>query len=112
MDINNYLDSTYLKTAEQAGLDFEENKKIVTAFIDEAIMNRFKLVMIRPDHVALAKEMIVQARSKLTIGTVIGFPEGTSSLADKLTEAQKAVDDGADDLDFVCNYRAFIDGDL
>jgi deoxyribose-phosphate aldolase len=43
---------------------------------------------------------------------VIGFPEGTSSLADKLTEAQKAVDDGADDLDFVCNYRAFIDGDL
>ncbi|WP_396177948.1 deoxyribose-phosphate aldolase [Flavobacterium sp.] len=112
MDINNYLDSTYLKTAEQAGLDFEENKKIVTAFIDEAITNRFKLVMIRPDHVALAKEMIVQARSKLTIGTVIGFPEGTSSLADKLTEAQKAVDDGADDLDFVCNYRAFIDGDL
>jgi deoxyribose-phosphate aldolase len=112
MDINNYLDSTYLKTAEQAGLDFEENKEIVTAFIDEAITNRFKLVMIRPDHVALAKEMIVQARSKLTIGTVIGFPEGTSSLADKLTEAQKAVDDGADDLDFVCNYRAFIDGDL
>jgi deoxyribose-phosphate aldolase len=56
--------------------------------------------------------MIVQARSKLAIGTVIGFPEGTSSLADKLTEAQKAVDDGADDLDFVCNYRAFIDGDL
>jgi deoxyribose-phosphate aldolase len=112
MDINNYLDSTYLKTAEQAGLDFEENKKIVTAFIDEAITNRFKLVMIRPDHVALAKQMIVQARSKLTIGTVIGFPEGTSSLADKLTEAQKAIDDGADDLDFVCNYRAFIDGDL
>lgn len=112
MDINNYLDSTYLKTAEQVGLDFEENKKIVTAFIDEAIMNRFKLVMIRPDHVALAKQMIVQARSKLTIGTVIGFPEGTSSLADKLTEAQKAIDDGADDLDFVCNYRAFIDGDL
>jgi deoxyribose-phosphate aldolase len=112
MDINNYLDSTYLKTAEQAGLDFEENKEIVTAFIDEAITNRFKLVMIRPDHVALAKEMIVQARSKLAIGTVIGFPEGTSSLADKLTEAQKAVDDGADDLDFVCNYRAFIDGDL
>jgi deoxyribose-phosphate aldolase len=112
MDINNYLDSTYLKTAEQVGLDFEENKKIVTAFIDEAITNRFKLVMIRPDHVALAKQMIVQARSKLTIGTVIGFPEGTSSLADKLTEAQKAIDDGADDLDFVCNYRAFIDGDL
>jgi deoxyribose-phosphate aldolase len=112
MDINNYLDSTYLKTAEQAGLDFEENKEIVTAFIDEAITNRFKLVMIRPDHVALAKQMIVQARSKLTIGTVIGFPEGTSSLADKLTEAQKAIDDGADDLDFVCNYRAFIDGDL
>src|SRR5690606_6756513 len=29
----------------------------------------------------------------------------------KLREAMQAVDNGADELDFVCNYRAFIDGD-
>lgn len=112
MDIKNFLDSTYLKTAEQAGLSVAENTKIVTSYIQEAIDQRFKLIMIRPDQVQLAKEMIVNARSKVTIGTVISFPEGTNSLEEKLAEAQLAIDNGADDLDFVCNYNAFIKGDL
>lgn len=112
MDIKNYLDSTYLKTPEQAGLSVAKNTEIVTSFIQEAIDHHFKLIMIRPDQVRLAKEMIVKARSKVTIGTVISFPEGINSLEEKLAEAQEAIDNGADDLDFVCNYQAFIDGDL
>ena len=112
MDIKNYLDSTYLKTAQQAGLSEQKNTEKVTSFIQEAIDHQFKLVMIRPDQVSLAKEMIVKARSKVTIGTVISFPEGLNSLEEKLAEAQEAIDNGADDLDFVCNYQAFIDGDL
>lgn len=112
MDIKNYLDSTYLKTAEQAGLSADANTEIVTSFIQEAIDQRFKLIMIRPDHVRLAKEMIVKARSKVTIGTVISFPEGLNTLEEKLAEAEEAIENGADDLDFVCNYQAFIDGDL
>lgn len=112
MDIKNYLDSTYLKTPEQAGLGTAENTQKVREFIQEAIDHQFKLIMIRPDQVALAKEMIIESRSKVTIGTVISFPEGTSSLEEKLAEAQQAIDNGADDLDFVCNYRAFIEGDV
>lgn len=112
MDIKNYLDSTYLKTAEQAGLSVAENKKIVASFIQEAIDQRFKLIMIRPDQVQLAKEMVLNSNSKLTIGTVISFPEGINTLEEKLAEAQEAIKNGADDLDFVCNYRAFINGDL
>lgn len=112
MEIKNYLDSTYLKTAEQAGLTSEENTKVVVSFIQEAIDQRFKLIMIRPDHVRLANEMIRNASSKVTIGTVISFPDGVHSLEAKLAEAQKAIADGADDLDFVCNYHAFIEGDL
>lgn len=111
MDIKNYLDSTYLKTPEQAGISSAENTKIVSTFIQEAIDMEFKLIMIRPDHVALAKKMISEANSALTIGTVIGFPEGTATLTEKLAEAEKAINDGTDDLDFVCNYQAFIEGD-
>jgi deoxyribose-phosphate aldolase len=44
-----------------------------------AIDENFKLIMIRPDHVALAKQMIVKSNSGLQIGTVIDFPEGKSS---------------------------------
>jgi len=79
MNIRDYLDSTYLKTAEQAGISEKENTTIVRTSIQEAIEERFKLIMIRPDKVALAKEMILKAKSNLDIGTVIDFPKGTSS---------------------------------
>jgi len=112
MNIKNYLDATYLKTPEQAGHSVEENTKVVQGFIQEAIDEGFKLVMIRPDRVAMAKKMISEAHSKVTIGTVIGFHEGTYSLEEKLAEARKAIEEGADDLDFVCNYQAFKRGEI
>jgi deoxyribose-phosphate aldolase len=111
-NIKHYLDSTYLKTPEQAGLSEMENIKIVEYFVKEAIFEEFKLIMIRPNMVKLAKKMITDAHSKVTIGTVIGFHEGTNSITSKLDEAQKAIEDGADDLDFVCNYDAFKRGDI
>ena len=107
MNVKKYLDSTYLKTAEQGGLDETGNVKIVKGFIQEAIDEDFKLIMIRPNMVLLASQMVSDAGSNLQIGTVIDFPEGRSVIADKLVEAEKAIQDGADDLDFVCNYEAF-----
>lgn len=80
MDIKQYLDSTYLKTAEQANLSEEKNTEVVKNCIQEAIDNNFKLIMIRPDKVVLAKEMIQKSNSKVTIGTVIDFPEGDGAL--------------------------------
>lgn len=112
MNIKQYLDSTYLKTANQAGISEEHNQNIAIEFIHEAIEEGFKLIMIRPEYVSLAKKIITDANSKLTIGTVISFPEGTNSTEDKLTEAMKAIENGADDLDFVCNYEAFKNGEI
>ncbi len=112
MDIRKYLDSTYLKTAEQAGISEEENRKIVEKTIREAIDEGFYLVMIRPEYVKLAKKLIDEAGSNVKIGTVIGFPEGTQHWLAKLEEAKKAIADGADELDFVVNYEAFKNGDI
>ncbi|MGO4904600.1 deoxyribose-phosphate aldolase [Flavobacterium sp. W20_MBD1_R3] len=112
MDIKQYLDSTYLKTAVQAGLSKSENTVVARGFIQEAIEERFKLIMIRPNMVSLAKKMIVEAKSNLQIGTVIDFPEGKSSIDQKLIEAAQAIENGADDLDFVCNYEAFKNNEI
>lgn len=112
MDIKQYLDSTYLKTAEQAGISEAENLEVVRATIEEAIAEQFKLVMIRPEMVTMAKEMIVAANSKVCIGTVIDFPEGKRSLEKKLAEAEQAIIDGADDLDFVLDYEGFKAGNV
>lgn len=110
MDIKQYLDSTYLKTHDQAELTLEENKTIVESFVNEAVKEKFKLIMIRPDMVSFAKQIISQAKSKVLVGTVIGFPEGNATIDEKLKEATQAIDDGADDLDFVCNYDEFKSG--
>ena len=107
MDVRTYLDSTYLKTNQQANLSEAENVLVAKSFIEEAIREHFKLIMIRPDRVALAKKMIQEAHSNLLIGTVIDFPNGQSDLATKLAEAEQAIANGADYLDFVCNYEAF-----
>ena len=112
MNIRPYLDSTYLKTAEQSGLSETENTALAQQFVAEAIAEKFKLVMVRPDQVAQAKKSILAANATVLVGTVIDFPDGTSPIEDKLDQAQKAIEDGADDLDFVCNYRAFQNGEI
>ncbi len=110
MNIRQFLDSTYLKTAQQASISENENKEVNIIKIQETIDFGFKLIMIRPEIVSIAKKMILDSNSKVAIGTVIDFPLGQKSLENKLSEAQKAIDDGADDLDFVVNYEAFKDG--
>ena len=110
MEINKHLDSTYLKTAEQAGISEAETVAKVKALVSECITNDFVLAMIRPEYVSLAQKMIQDAGAKVLVGTVIGFHEGTASTEAKLAEAQQAIADGADELDFVVNYKAFQEG--
>ncbi|WP_338377688.1 deoxyribose-phosphate aldolase [uncultured Flavobacterium sp.] len=112
MNIKQFLDSTYLKTAQQATVSKNENIEINKNSIQEAIDFGFKLIMIRPEVVFMAKKMISDANSKVTIGTVIDFPLGQKTLEYKLNEAQNAIDDGADDLDFVVNYEAYKEGKI
>ena len=112
MNINQYLDSTYLKTAEQAGISEIETENKVKELVKEAIENNFKLAMIRPEFVAMARKMVKEGKSDTLIGTVIGFHEGTYETAQKLAEAQQAIDDGIDELDYVLNYEAFKEGKI
>lgn len=112
MEINQYLDSTYLKTPEQSGLTEEQTFDKVRALTDEAITYHFKEVMIRPNFVKLIKDYITSQHSNVLVGTVIGFHEGTYSLEEKLEEAEQAILDGVDELDYVINYEAYKKGDL
>ena len=112
MKINQFLDATYLKTATQANSSEEENQEKVINLINEAVLYNYKLVMIRAKYISLAKKMLSESKADFLIGTVIDFPEGTSSTEIKLEEAQKAIDLGADELDFVINYAAFKEGEI
>lgn len=112
MELARYLDTTYLKLPGMQGVSEAGVKSKVVNLIQEAILFKFKLVMIRPVYVALARQLIDEVNSEVLVGTVIGFHEGTCPLASKLEEAQKAIDEGVNELDFVLNYTAFKDGNI
>lgn len=110
MKLADYIDSTYLKTSKQSGLSDSETLQKVHQLTNEAIENEFFAVMIRPDYVRSVRMLIDQKQATVKLGTVIDFPEGNNSLMVKLSEAQKAIADGADELDFVIDYTAFQKG--
>ena len=109
--INNYLDSTYLTTSEDAGISESKTMEIVISRIHEAINLEFACIMIRPEFVSVAKKLIARSHSNLKIGTVIDFPLGESRTEQKVLEASNAIKNGAHDIDFVCDYNAFKRGD-
>ena len=57
-------------------------------------------VCVRPCDVAFAR---TELSSGVEVGTVIGFPHGTTSTAAKVAEATHALSDGAAELDMVLN---------
>lgn len=72
----------------------------IKALCDDGLKYGVASVCIPPCYVKLAKEY---TNGKLPICTVIGFPNGYSSTDVKIFEAQKAVADGADEIDMVIN---------
>ena len=107
VNIADYLDSTYLKTSAEEGVSEIETKEIVFNAIKEAIDAKFACIMIRSEFIAIAKELIVKSKSKLKIGTVVDFPFGNSTTEQKIIEAKSAIESGAYDIDYVCDYNAF-----
>jgi deoxyribose-phosphate aldolase len=66
-------------------------------------------VCIKPYAVGLAARLL--RGSKVAVGTTIGFPHGGHATAVKVFEAQKAMDDGATELDMVINIGQAIGGE-
>ena len=106
-EVGQYMDSTYLQTAEQANISDEESDVRVFNTIQDAIDHNIKLVMLRPEYVKAARQFIDDKAANVLIGTVIGFPHGDVWYGKKFDEAMEAIKNGVDELDYVVNYKAF-----
>jgi len=65
-------------------------------------------VCVKPADVRLAAQLL--RGSDVAVGTVIGFPHGSSTTAIKTAEAQDAISNGAVELDMVINIGALRSG--
>ncbi len=66
-------------------------------------------VCIKPYGVRLAAEIL--KGSTVAVGTTVGFPHGGHLTAVKVHEAERAMDDGARELDMVVNVGKVLSGD-
>ncbi len=64
-------------------------------------------ICVYPEWVALVKELLGDA--PIRVATVINFPSGRSSVVDLRDTLLLALNDGADELDVVIDYHAYLD---
>ena len=74
---------------------------------DQAIKYNCASVCIPPCHIPGAKRYV---GDRLTLCTVIGFPNGYMTSAAKAFEAKDAIENGADEIDMVINVSMVKDG--
>ncbi|MEY8522843.1 deoxyribose-phosphate aldolase [Lachnospiraceae bacterium 38-10] len=87
------IDHTFLK-AYAAHADFDR-------LCREAAQHRFAMVAINSSPVAYCKKLL--AGTGVHVGAAISFPLGQTALETKLFETKKAIEDGADEIDYVLN---------
>jgi deoxyribose-phosphate aldolase len=99
-DLASYIDHTLLKSdATSAGVE---------KLCQEAVKYNFCSVCVNSSRVSLAAGLLKGSRVKVC--SVIGFPLGAMSSEAKRFEAEKALSDGASEIDMVLNIGALKDG--
>lgn len=93
MDISKYIDYTLLESTAT------EHDIIDLCY--DAKQNNFYSICINSCYVKLAHELL--AETDIKICSTIGYPLGSNASASKVYEAQKAIEDGAEEIDMVIN---------
>ena len=96
-----YTEHEIAATIDHAILKPDLTRDEVNAELDIAREWGVFSVCVRPSDIAYAVNYL--QGSSVAVGTVIGFPHGTTSTAAKVAEAQQALEDGATELDMVLN---------
>lgn len=100
MNIANFIDHTNLSPLAVSA-DIKQ-------MCEEALKYNFKAVCVAPYHVKTVADML--SETKVNIATVVGFPFGYATIAPKVEEIRRAIDDGAYEMDVVANLAAIKEG--
>jgi len=101
-EMSKRIDHTLLKP--------EASKSSFDRLCRETVQYGFKAVCVNSAWVALVMQKV--CGSAVAVCAVVGFPLGATHRAAKAFEAEKAIEDGATELDMVLNIGALKGGDL
>jgi deoxyribose-phosphate aldolase len=98
-DIAKYIDHTVLNP--------QTTSADITKLCQEAAENKFFAVCVNPHWVRQAVKEL--ASTDVAVATVIGFPLGANLTDIKIAETQRAISEGAEEIDMVINIGALKD---
>ena len=101
MNLAACLDSTNLRP--------EATKNDIQSLCNEAVRYKLAAVCLHPYRISEARVLLAGSGVKLC--TVIGFPLGAEGMESKVFNAQRALENGAEELDMVINLGAVKDQD-
>ena len=93
---------------DHTNLKATATREDIRRLCDEAKKYHFASVMVNSAFTALCSELM--KGTGVLVGTVAGFPLGQMSTAAKVYEAETAIADGADEIDYVVNVSDVKDG--
>ena len=106
--VDNLTERQVAKAIDHSLLRPELDDAFVEAGCRLAVEYDVASVCVRPVDVRRAAAIL--AGSDVKVGTVIGFPHGSSTTATKVFEAERALEDGATELDMVIDIGALKSG--
>lgn len=95
-DLARYIDHTLLTP--------QATREQISKLCQEAAEHKFYAVCVNPCHVRQAVKEL--SATKVCVATVIGFPLGANLPDIKIAETQRAVSEGAEEIDMVINVGA------
>ena len=102
MTIATMIDHTLLKA--------DATNEQIEILCQEAVKYEFATVCVNPHYVSRSAKLLTN--SKVKVCTVIGFPLGANKTLVKLFEMNQAVQDGAEEIDYVVNISDVKNGDF
>lgn len=102
IEIAKYIDHTLLSP--------QATRAQITKLCQEAAENNFFAVCVNPCHVRQAVKEL--SSTKVAVATVIGFPLGANLTDIKIAETQRAISEGAEEIDMVINVGMLKSGDI
>jgi deoxyribose-phosphate aldolase len=101
----------FAKKIDHTALKAEATETDIKLLSEQATEHHFFSVCVNPDRVSLASSVLRERSAyDVKIAAVVGFPLGANKSIVKAIEAEKAVEDGASEIDMVANIGRLLDG--
>src|SRR5471032_1745322 len=103
-----------LACLDLTSLNLDDTPERIDALCERALLPA-PGIDIHPAAVCIYPRFIAQARARLhgrgiAVAAVANFPLGTASVDDVIAEVERALADGADEIDVVFPFRAYLAG--